>query len=489
MTSLSTKAEHITRLAAATIIARRHIVTPPPRSIAPFPQWLRHNFPDWPWDAQHLLDIQAILEEFTAGNIQKLMIFMPPRFMKSQTVTVRYSAWRLERDPALRVIVAAYGQGLASNFSRQIRHIVRERIPLNPERQAMHEWETTAGGGLRAVGVGSGVTGLGASLIAIDDPVKSREEADSPTFRERAWEWYTDSLYPRRENPDTQLLLIQTRWHRDDLAGRILASKDGPNWHVLSLPAINEEGEALWPERFPLAELASIRASTSDRTWHALYQQAPTSEGGVIVQRDWYEQGRNRYDTMDQALQNAVLRRYISFDTAEEVTDTAAFTACVVGDLMPDYSLHIREVWRGKVSIPELPGVIERLATKHNWDGKLRNVVIEYKSSGKATYQTMKRSAPDWLRPLLFAHNPIGDKVTRLSNAAVWMRQGMVLLPYTAEGAPWLDDYEDELFGAPNSPKLDQVDATSQLVKHLENPLSQGLRLRVQRVEEYAAND
>jgi hypothetical protein len=135
------------------------------------------------------------------SETRRLMLFLPPRHGKTEMTTVRYAAYRLKRDPELRVIVGAYNQILANKFSRKSRRIAEGRIELSRDRTAVEDWETAVGGGLRAVGVGSGVTGMGGNLIIIDDPVKSREEAESEAYRERVWDWYRDDLYTRLE-PD-----------------------------------------------------------------------------------------------------------------------------------------------------------------------------------------------------------------------------------------------------------------------------------------------
>ena len=160
--------------------------------------------------------ILAASERVTRGECKRLMLFVPPRHGKSEMTTIRYPVYRLECEPSMRVILGAYNATLAQKFSRKARNVARTRLALNTERTAVEDWETTAGGGLRAVGVGGGVTGMGANLVIIDDPVKSREEAESATYRDRCWDWYRDDLYTRLE-PDGAIVLIQTRWHEDDL--------------------------------------------------------------------------------------------------------------------------------------------------------------------------------------------------------------------------------------------------------------------------------
>ena len=237
-----------------------------PKSVPPFDAWLAQVTPSYSWDWPHLRYIRAALDEVTALRINRLMIFCPPQHGKSQMLTVRYPVWRLEREQHLRVIVAAYNQTRANEFSRDARRIATERFALHPERSAVEEWQTLLGGSFRAVGVGSGVTGRSGDLVVLDDPVKSREEAESQTYRERVYEWYRSDLFTRLQ-PQSSLILIMTRWHADDLAGRILASEEGPGWTVVNLPALAESndplgrevGAALCPQRYDEAALAERR--------------------------------------------------------------------------------------------------------------------------------------------------------------------------------------------------------------------------------------
>lgn len=258
--------------------------------------WLSAVTPAFHWNVPHLVHIQTQLERVTRGEIDRLMLFLPPRHGKSQLATVRYPVWRMECDPSLTVIVGAYNKLLATSFSRQARRIARERLALDDERTAADEWQTVAGGIYRAVGVGTGVTGKGARLIIVDDPTKSREEANSAAYRERVWDWYRDDLYTRLE-PGGAIILIMTRWHEDDLAGRILESEDAPNWTVISLPALAEandplgraEGAALWPARFDVTDLERIRTVLGTASFTALYQQRPTALEGGLFKREFFK--------------------------------------------------------------------------------------------------------------------------------------------------------------------------------------------------------
>ena len=238
-----------------------------------FEQWLSEVSPELKWHWKYQRHIYTKLAAVTRGECRRLMVFMPPRHGKSELITVRYTAWRLLHDQRLNVILGSYNQKLADKFSRRIKRIVQQSgsppyeggvapasgdgvvlssadgqtcadanaenhptataAPLRKEGNLLKqlntasEWETSGGGVVRSVGVGGGIAGFGAGLIVIDDPVKNRAEAESATYRERVWEWFNDDIYTRME-PNAAIILIQTRWHEDDLAGRLLKEmKDG----------------------------------------------------------------------------------------------------------------------------------------------------------------------------------------------------------------------------------------------------------------------
>lgn len=228
-----------------------------------FEKWLCETTPNFTWNWPYQRYIYERLWQVTSGTNRRLMLFMPPRHGKSEMVTVRYTAWRLLEDPKLNVIIGSYNQQLANRFSRRVKRIVRSaeeenrknkgsagkrvRVPLN----SAAEWETAGGGIVRAVGAGAGIAGFGARLIVIDDPVKNRAEAESQTYRDRVWQWFNDDIYTRME-PDAAIILIQTRWHEDDLAGRLIleareAGDGGEKWDIVSLPALAEPPVVMSP--------------------------------------------------------------------------------------------------------------------------------------------------------------------------------------------------------------------------------------------------
>jgi hypothetical protein len=246
--------------------------------------------------AQHHEQIAAKLEAVERGEIDRLMIFMPPRHGKSELASKRFPAWCLGRKPERQIIAASYNSDLANDFGRNVRNLVAEpefqhvfpAVSLAPDSQAANRMNTNHGGAYVAAGVGTAVTGRGAHIALIDDPFKDREEADSERRRELVWDWYRSTLYTRLM-PGGAIVLIQTRWHEDDLAGRLL-EQERDQWEVLELPALNAHGEALWPEWYDVPALQRIRDTIGPREWSALYQQRPQPDEGTFFQRAWFNE-------------------------------------------------------------------------------------------------------------------------------------------------------------------------------------------------------
>lgn len=238
---------------------------------------------------------------------------------------------------------------------------------------------------------------------------------------------------------------------------------------------LHSNGPALWPKHKPLREVLELQQTTPANIWQATYQGNPSAPEGTIFKREWF---RDRYDAESIAIRSQIVARWVSWDTALKDEEDNAYTADVVGELLADYRLVIREAWRDRLQFPDLPDTIAATARRHNYDGKLRAVVIEDKASGTSAYQTLMASAEDWLKPLLVAFMPSGDKETRYNQAAVWCANGCVLLPAPSPAAPWLIDFEDELFSLPAAQFKDQGDAFAQLILYVENLLAEGLHAR-----------
>lgn len=244
--------------------------------------------------APHHTEICEGLEAIERGEIDRLAIFCPPRHGKSEIASRRFPAWYMGRNPGKQIVCSSYSADLATDFGREVRNIVASGefknvfggVTLSQDSQAANRWHTSKGGVYVATGVGGTLTGRGAHIALIDDPVKDQQDADSELIRQRTWDWYV-SVLRTRLMPRGAIVLIQTRWHEDDLAGRILNGPEAGRWKVISMPALND-GKALWPEAYPVAELESIRALDA-RKFSALYQQQPSPEEGTFFKREWFE--------------------------------------------------------------------------------------------------------------------------------------------------------------------------------------------------------
>lgn len=281
------------------------------------------------------------------------MIFMPPRHGKSELASKRFPAWCLGRNPRRQIIAASYNSDLADDFGRNVRNIVAEpefgqvfpSVSLATDSKAANRMNTNHGGAYVAAGVGTAVTGRGAHIALIDDPFKDRAEADSERRRELVWDWYRSTLFTRLM-PGGSIVLIQTRWHEDDLAGRLLESEgrieDGGQWEVLELPALDADGKALWPEWYDETALARIKATVGPREWSALYQQRPQPDEGTFFRREWFKE----WDRLPS------VRYYGSSDYA--VTDGGGdYTVHTVWGIAADGDVYRVAQWRGQTAADE----------------------------------------------------------------------------------------------------------------------------------------
>lgn len=416
-----------------------------------FGDWLGQVSPAWTWDWAWQRHLQAALQQVTDGLLDRLMIFLPPQHGKSELVTIRYSAYRLECDPGIRVIIGAYSQTLADRFSRRCRRIVRGRIPLSDERVTASEWETPSGGGVRAVGVGAGIAGHPGDLIIVDDPVKSREEAESRAYRERVWEWYTDDLYPRLQ-PGGAIILIMTRWHEDDLAGRILASPDAANWTMIRLPAEAEKddplgralGEPLCPERFDKTALEDRKRVEGPYGYSALYQGRPAPRSGGMFSREWFE--------IVPAPPAEVFGRVRFWDLAA-TAGGGDWTAGAKLSMTRAGLIYIEDMRRAQGSPGEIEALVRQTAAL---DGPEVSIYIEQEpgAAGKSLIAYYVRALAGYAIGGVLS---TGDKVVRAEPLASQAQVGNVKLV----AGMWNGEFLDEVSVFPMGMHDDQVDAAS----------------------------
>ena len=302
--------------------------------------------------AEHHRLIIRELEAVARGEVKRLAIFMPPGSAKSQYASVLFPPWYLAKHPGANIIAASHTSELAERFGRRVRSLVQQHsdalgVGVSGESSAAGRWDTSMGGEYFAAGVGGSVTGRRADLAIIDDPVRSREDADSQLIRDKQWEWFKFDLATRLK-PNAAVVLIQTRWHELDLAGRLLA-EEGDRWRIVSLPMEATKaddplgravGAPLWPEWF--TDDMRADAKRDSRVWSALYQQEPVAEDGGLFKREWIV-------PVDRLPPKDTMRFYMGSDYAV-TSDGGDYTVHVVVGLDADDEMYLVDLWRQQAS-------------------------------------------------------------------------------------------------------------------------------------------
>lgn len=441
-----------------------------PKPSRTFTEWLYEIEPAGSWHWRHLEAMRVGIEKVLAGEIRALINFAPPRHGKSYQGTERLPAYIFEEDPTFQIIQGSYGATLAKTFSRRTRNIVRARIPLSKSAAAIADWETDQGGGLRSAGIGNGVTGRGGHGLIIDDPIKSRLEANSPTFRDRLWEAFTNDFMTRLQPGGCGkfatgwIIMTLTRWHYDDLAGRFLRSDIGRKWAaegkllVIHLPAIadpdivwpdplgREPGEALCPDRYTAQQLEDIRLTMGNRDFTSLYQGAPTPAEGNLVLRKWIRRWNRRPQ------QSEVIGMVQSWDTAQKAGELNDWTVCTTWEITR-LGAYLVDEYRERLEYPALERAFDVQADIHNPS----LIIVEDKGHGTALIQAKRGLYP------ILAADPETDKMTRLSTESVAYETGRIYHP-DPDIASWVTPFETELTSAPDIDNDDRCDSVSQFL-------------------------
>lgn len=414
--------------------------------------------PNWHIDliADRLLKVQQ-------GDDKRLMVNLPPRSMKTITVSIAFAAWVLGHDPTRRIMCVTYSQDVAKAQALLFGRIVREpwyrRVfpncrPCVPNR--VMEWTTSAGGYRMATSMDGSVLGRGADIIILDDPNKG-QEIYSKVSREKVRNAWDHTISTRLNHPrESAIICVMQRLHADDLAGHLLGQEE---WTALTLPARAEQdehwdlghglthlrakGDPIQPSRMGHAELDKQRRRMGATAFSAQYQQQPVPDDGVVIRRGWlryYEMAPDAFDTV-----------LVSWDTASTLAEDADWSVGTVWG-MAEGQVYLLDVVRKREEAPALRHLIE---TVHR-EARADITLIEDADLGRGIAQDLLRTSR-WCRPRLV--RPFIDKVARMQARAVMFETGKVLLP---RDAPWLQVYLDELLGFPNRRHDDQVDSTSQ---------------------------
>lgn len=440
----------------------RQLSAPTPEDFA-YSRLISYAAYQWPGykDAAHHRLIARKLEAVERGDIKRLMIFMPPRHGKSMLASEFFPSWYLGRNPDHYVIAATYAQDLADDFGRKVRNQIADEtygqifpgVGLKDDSSAVKRFHvqgpkdalaTTQAGAYFAVGVGGPLTGRGAHLLLIDDPVKNREEADSETVRRRVRDWYTSTAYTRLM-PGGRIVVIQTRWHEDDLSGWLLREHGHEGWDVLSLPALKADGTALWPDQYDVPTLELIRSSVGTRDWSALYQQEPTPDTGDFFKSEWIT-------PVNAMPPRETMRVYGGSDYAV-TADGGDYTVHAVIGMDPDENLYLLDLWR-------------KQAASDEWVEAWCDLVLKWKplewaeetgqiKSGVGPF--LEKRARERRAFCVRSQFPTrGDKAVRAQSIRGRMAMRGLRIP---ANVPWKADFTAELLRFPAGVNDDQVDA------------------------------
>lgn len=485
-------------------------------------EWARRSllrFCSFTWPnyqfARHLEVLAGALEEVERGECTRLMVFMPPRHGKSEMCSMRFPAWFLGKHPDKRVILTSYAASLAHSFGRQVRNLVQSRefglvfgemsaaaepVEVAADSRSAQAWDLAGHrGGMVSAGVGGGITGKGAHLLIIDDPVKDRADAESAATREAVWLWYTSTAYTRLEDGGA-IVVMMTRWHEDDLAGRLLrAERETPGadrWRVVCLPAVKDlglpiadfgavvqpgagagtqegaeapttngnaghvqraptngvgdwrrPGEALWPEKYPRPVLDAIKANIGSYDWEALYQQQPMPPGGGLVKREWLP-----VVPLSEVAGREDIRWVRYWDLAVSTKNTADFSASVHVGLSNDGVLFLADGMRGRLEWPH----VRRQIVSWGVSEPGTAIGVEAVAYQLAAFQELLQ-VPELAGRAIY---PVPVTKDKLSRALPWIARAEAGRVRLVAG-PWAEEFVEEAVAFPRGRHDDMVDSVS----------------------------
>lgn len=434
-------------------------------------------------------EIAAHMERFSAavarGESPRLVLTVPPRYGKSRLAEC-LATWHLGHNPHHEVIVAGFALGPAQDRTRAAREMALDAdarlsfpmLSLSRDTASKTDWRLEVNGkragGAYAAGVRGTLTSKGANILIVDDPFKDWETAQSPAMRMKAWDWYRSTARTRLA-PGGGVLVIQTRWHEDDLAGRVTIEHAHENWQVINYPAIAEEheyspltgvhlrspGQALHPQRFSLTELEHVRISLGPVMWACLYQQRPMTPGGEIWKRPWFRHWSVRDLTPAQIAAGWKPRPHrfdeitLSADFSAGSESTTASFAVIDAWGRVGADAFLLEEWRRRCQYPEQRSNLIDMIARH----QPRRVFVEDAAHGKALIQELRSTIH-----CIEAVPAVGSKVSRAHAAAATIEQGHIYLPDPSLER-WVEDWLVETTTFPSAANDDRVDTASQAIR------------------------
>jgi len=428
----------------------------------------KHMQPDYIVGKHHRM-LADMLMDIEKGDKDRICVNIPPRHGKSQLVSIMFPAWFLGRNPNKKVMMVSHTTDLAVDFGRKVRNLINtdayrdifSTVQLAADSKSAGRWNTNSGGEYYACGIGSALAGRGADLLLVDDP-HSEQDVINGNFEvfEKAYEWFTFGARTRLM-PGGRVAIIQTRWHMDDLTGRVtrdMAQNDrSDQYEVVEFPAILDTTDKrtgaitqkpLWPEFFDMDALLRTKASMPVFQWNAQYQQHPTAEEASIVKREWWR-------TWER--EDAPFCEYIimSLDAAAEKHNRADYTALTTWGVFLNeeegaHHIILLNSIKDRLEFPEL----KELAMREYSEWEPDSFIVEKKSAGTAIYQEMRRMGLPVQE--YTPHRGSGDKLARLNSVADIVASGMVWVPQTR----WAEEVVEEIAGFPFMSHDDLVDST-----------------------------
>lgn len=423
---------------------------------------------------RHHRILADMLMDLESGAKDRGCVNIPPRHGKSQLVSIYFPAWFIGRNPAKKVMMVSHTTDLAVDFGRKVRNLIATTqfknifpaVGLATDSKSAGRWNTNFGGEYFACGIGSSIAGRGADLLLIDDP-HSEQDVLNGNFEvfQKAYEWFTYGARTRLM-PGGRVAIVQTRWHMDDLTGRVIrdmAQNEGSDqYEVIEFPAIFEKEafdettggieiiqKALWPEFFDIPALLRTKASMPVFQWNSQYQQQPTAEEAAVVKRDWWQW----WEDEDPPKCEYII---MSLDAAAETNNRADFTALTTWGIFTNenardekHIILLNSIKR-RMEFPEL----KALCLEENEEWEPDAFIVEKKSAGTAIYQELRRMGI--LVQEFTPHRGTGDKMARLNSVADIISSGLVWVPQTR----WAEEVVEEIAGFPFSSHDDLVDST-----------------------------